>query len=97
MLYSYKNENGVLVQNDVVRLEEIKNSYVRSFSICDGFLYTVSGPLCIYQYNISNTQFEKYELVNSYEVPIELAGMNQIYPVEEGFLITVNTGETGSV
>lgn len=97
MLYTFRNDDGKLIQNDVIRLAEIKDSYVRSIVIKDGCLYTVSGPSEIYKYNISKPNIKKYELIGSYKVPAELSGMNQIYPIDNGYLITVNTGESGTV
>ena len=97
MLYTFENEDGMLVQRDTIRLQEIKDSYVRSITIKDGFLYTVSGPSTIYKYSVSATSQEKFVLTEQYEVPVALSGMNQIYPLDDGFLVTVNTGESGTV
>lgn len=97
MLYTFKNDDGMLVKMDAVQLTEIKDSYVRSITIKDGYLYTVSGPAKICKYSITNSNINKYELVDEFEVPDEMVGMNQIYPIDDGYLITVNTDSSGKV
>ena len=93
-IHVLKNNKGYLelVRSEV--LDEITGSYVRSISIIDNCLYTVSGPGYIYKYSISKDAFS---LVESYVVPSELSGMNQITKIEDYFYLTINTGATGSV
>lgn len=93
-IHVLKNNGGYLELLRSDNLNEISNSYVRSISIIDGCLYTVSGPNYIYKYRISQDGFE---LEESYSVPGELSGMNQITKIEDYYYITVNTGVTGSV
>lgn len=94
VIHVFENNNGYLklIRSDT--LTEIANSYVRSISIIDGYLYTVSGPNSICKYSISAQQFT---YVEKYSVPPELSGMNQITRIDNYYYLTINTGKTGSV
>ena len=93
-IYVYRNNDLhlELVREDTI--EEIVGSYVRSISIIDGYLYTVSGPGNIYRYEITTTGFK---LAEAYPVPPELSGMNQITKIGAYYYLTINTGANGSV
>ncbi len=93
-IYSFKNENGCLKLMYVYSLPEIENSYVRSISIIDGSLYTVSGKKMICKYGIKDTGFE---LEQTYPVPDAFYGMNQIIKIQDYYYITVNTNGNGDV
>lgn len=93
-IYVYKNIEGYLELVRIEEFNELKGSYVRSCSIIDDKLYTTSGPGCIFEYDIMESEFI---LANSYPVVAELMGMNQITKIQDYYYITVNTGATGSV
>lgn len=92
VLYCFKNINGNLDLVNQITLKEIETSYVRSISIFDGSLYTVSGPGKIYEYDL-----ETLQLKNEYVVPDDFFGMNQIYKIDDTYFITVNTDMDGNV
>ena len=93
-IYVLKNNDGnlELVRTDV--LDEIVGSYVRSISIIDGYLYTTSGPGYIYEYEITADGFN---LHNTYAVPDELFGMNQMTKIGDFYYLTVNTNKSGDL
>lgn len=93
-VYTFVNDNGHLVLKDKYLLADLVDSYVRSISIIDGSLYTVSGPNAIIKYEILDNGFKKVE---NYEVPDEFFGMNQIKRIGNQFYITVNTDKAGDV
>lgn len=93
-IYVFENQDGKLnlIREDV--LTEIEGYYVRSISIIDGYLYTTSGNNMICQYSISADGFT---LTNSYYVPDEMYGMNQVIKIQDYYYITVNTDKAGDV
>lgn len=93
-IFVFRNVGGVLKLQRIEDMPELVNSYVRSISIIDGELYTVSGPGAIGQYQIFPDHFE---LTDLYPVPANIAGMNQISKIGQYYYITVNTNSEGSV
>ncbi len=93
-IHVFKNNNGYLqlVRSDF--FEELSDTYVKSITIIDNYLYTASGSGFIYKYAINADYFD---LKESYAVPPELSGLNQIFKIDDYFYLTVNTGATGSV
>ncbi len=87
-IYEFKNINGVVDWTNTMKLEEIEGSYVRSISIIEGKLYTVSGPNAICVYDILEDGF-RFDC--SYEVPQKYSGMNGIQKIGDYFYLTVNT------
>lgn len=94
-VYVYKNEGNYLKFKTINRISQIENSYVRSLSVIDGKIYTVSGPQRIHQFSVDKNGQMKFEM--SYVVPDAFAGMNQIVKIEDYYYITVNTDISGSV
>lgn len=93
-IYEFKNINGVVDWTNTMKLEEIEGSYVRSISIIEGKLYTVSGPNAICVYDILEDGF-RFDC--SYEVPQKYSGMNGIQKIGDYFYLTVNTDSEGNV
>ena len=93
-IYVFKNIGDNLKLIKTCNLEEIQNTYVRSISIIDGMLYTVSGGGRIHEYLISE---EEFILNNVYSVPASMYGMNQISKIGEEYYITINTDDNSDV
>lgn len=91
-LYQFKNENGNLEMVEKIILPELENAYVRSISIIEDKLFTVSGPGQIYQYDL-----EEFSVEKQYRVSDEMYGMNQITKIDDTYFITVNTDKEGNV
>lgn len=94
-IYVFENTHeGYVDWIDTITLPEIESSYVRSISIIDNQLYTVSGSGKICVYNIKNKGFE---LTAVYDVPEEYYGMNYITKIDGMFYVMVNTDSSGDV
>ena len=92
-MYLMKREgqsNQVFVSK-ILAVEELNGVYVRSFTIIGDEVYFVSGNCQIIKCKLKNLK-----ITGRYVVPLELAGMIQIMPVENQFLITVSTDANGS-
>lgn len=94
-IYVFENRDGVVYWTDTVTLPELEDSYVRSISIIDGKLATVSGPgsINIYEMNENNT----FTLSEKYKVPPKYYGMNGIVKIGSFYYCTVNTDLEGDV
>ncbi len=94
IVYVFENCDGKLnlVREDV--LPEIQGYYVRSISLIDGYLYTTSGNNMICKYSVN---LEGFGLEDTYSVPDEMYGMNQVIKIQDYFYITVNTDKAGDV
>lgn len=93
-IYVFENQSGTLVLQRRNQLSELVGGYVRSISIIDGCLYTVSGNSIICKYDITR---EGFTLNATYQVPDEFVGMNQIVKIRDYFYITINTDINGDV
>ena len=93
-IYIFKNRNGTLEWSDTVTLPEIQSSYVRSISIINEQLYTVSGPGKLFVYDMTDTDFI---LNKAYDIPDCYFGMNQVVKIDEYYYLTVNTDNQGNV
>lgn len=74
----------------ILSIEELNGVYVRSFTIIGDDIYFVSGNCQIIQ-----AALDDFEIENRYVVPLEMAGMVQIMPAEDQFLITISTDANG--
>lgn len=93
-IYAFENQNGTIMLTGTYELPELVGGYVRSISVIEGSLYTVSGKNVICRYDIVDSKF----ILNSvYSVPDELSGMNQIVKIQDYFYITINTDNNGDV
>lgn len=82
--------NNQVYVSDILSIDELNGVYVRSFTIIGNDIYFVSGNCQIIRAKLSNFKINK-----RYVVPVELAGMVQIMPVDGGFLITISTDANG--
>lgn len=93
-IWTFKNDNGNIKNEGVYAISNITNSYVRSFNIIDGYMYLVSGPGYIYKVKYDD---KSYKVVESYEVPKEMTGMNYIEKIDDYYYITSYTNSDGVI
>jgi ABC-type polysaccharide/polyol phosphate transport system ATPase subunit len=93
-LFVLKNNNGEVEIDNVVRLDYLKNSYVRSISLIESKLYFVSGPGEIL---VANTEDMSFNLINKYSVPFELQGMNDLIKIDSYYYISVYQDGSGII
>lgn len=86
-----------LYLTDVRKVEELSDTYVRSFTIIDGDIYFVSGLSGNGQSpRILVCDLNTFKVKKSYPVPDEIAGMVQMTRIEDMFYITISTDITGN-
>jgi ABC-type polysaccharide/polyol phosphate transport system ATPase subunit len=93
-LFVLKNNNGEVEIDNVVQLDYLKNSYVRSISLIESKLYFVSGPGEIL---VANTEDMSFNLINKYSVPFELQGMNDLIKIDSYYYISVYQDGSGII
>lgn len=84
-MYVFKNVEGKLELELVKELKFLEGRYTRSFQIIEDKMYFVSGPNKIV---IANYLDNSFEIFDEYDVPEELAGMNDIFKIEDYYYIT---------
>jgi len=85
------SESNQVYVSKILRVDELNGVYVRSFTIDGDDVYFVSGNCQILKCRLKNLK-----ITGRYVVPVELAGMIQIMPVEDKFLITISTDANGN-
>lgn len=89
------DENGVypLYVDKLLKLDGLYGVYVRSFTVIDDEIYFVSGHnnQKIIKAAIGS---DSLEILEEYAVPDELAGMVQIYKIQDYYYITISTDST---
>lgn len=85
-----KESNQVAIEK-IQKLDELFGVYVRSFSVIDDAIYFVSGHN---NEKIMKADFDTLELIESYEVTPEIAGMVQLTKIQDYYYITVSTDNT---
>lgn len=88
-IYTIGNMSGKAIITDVKTIPEL-GSYVRSFNLIDGYMYTVSGS-SILKIDYKNG----FSILKSYSVPDELIGMNHIAKIGQYFYISSYTNASG--
>ena len=94
ILWIIKNESGQAIIERKVVIAEIKDTYVRSFSLIDGFFYFISGNGFIWKVAFDDSS---YSVREKFAVPFELSGMNQIVKIGNYFYITVYQDGSGAI
>lgn len=74
----------------ILSIPSLNGVYVRSFSITGDRILFVSGNSTIIEARLADFAIEK-----EYPVPPELAGMIQVFPIEDRYLITISTDVNG--
>lgn len=93
-IWTFKNNDGRIENSGIYSISDITNSYVRSFNIIDGYMYLVSGPGYIYKVKYDD---KSYKVVESYEVPKEMTGMNFIEKIDDYYYLTSYTNSDGII
>lgn len=93
-LWTFKNYNGIIKNEGVYTIRNLENTYTRSFNIIDGYMYMVSGPGYIYKVKYDD---KSYKIVESYEVPSEITGMNFIEKIDDYYYISSYTNSKGDI
>lgn len=91
-LYELKRETGgnMVYLSDVKKVEELYGVYVRSYTIIGDEIYFVSGHN---NRKIIRANIDTMEILETYEVPGEIAGMVQLTKIQDYFYLTVSTDE----
>jgi len=93
------NAQGIypLYIEGIVKTDELYGVYVRSFTIINDDIYFVSGhnnqKIVKASIVVSNGKID-FKVTERYDVPEKLAGMVQIYPIQDYYYITVSTDNT---
>ncbi|KEO78530.1 ATP-binding cassette domain-containing protein [Paenibacillus polymyxa] len=93
-VFVLKNEGDEVKVEKVVKLDYLGSSYVRAINLIDQKLYFVSGPAKIIAANIEDLSFGMLE---EYNVPSELLGMNDIVKIGSYYYITVYQNSIGDI
>lgn len=91
-MYRFVREEGSskVYLADVLSLPDYNGIYMRSFTIDGDYLYLTPCDGTILKTLKSNL-----EIVDTYIVPSELAGLIQVTPIQDYFYITVSTNDLG--
>ena len=98
-LYCFRHteDSSRMYLTDVRKIDELKDTYVRSFTIVgDEIIFPAGltrggGSSDIYVCDLETLSVKK-----SYTVPESVAGMVQIMPIDDRFYVTVSTDVTGN-
>ncbi len=93
------NEQGIypLYIDNILKIDELYGVYVRSFTIMDDGIYFVSGHnnQTILKAQITGSGDDtSLTVTNRYEAPANLAGMVQLYKIQDYYYITISTDNT---
>lgn len=93
------NEQGVypLYIESILKIEELYGVYVRSFTIMEDGIYFVSGhnnQKIIKAQIVENDNETSLDVTARYDVPAGIAGMVQLYKIQDDYYITVSTDNT---
>lgn len=99
-IFRHKENDSRMYLTNVITIERLSDTYVRSFTIDDDNLYFVSGlpadgssdyPPQILEYDLKT-----FTLLKSTTVPSEIAGMVMLTHIDNMYYITVSTDLSGS-
>lgn len=94
MFWTLLNDGGTLKVERSFLIAEIADTYVRSFSLIDGFLYLISGNGFIWKLLFCS---DGYRVKEKYAVPAEMAGMNCLAKIGGWFYISSYQNEAGAI
>lgn len=99
-IFRHKKDDTRMYLTNVVTIERLADTYVRSFTIDGDDLYFVSGlpadGSSVFPPQILKYDLETFERIESYDVPEEIAGMVQLEHIGSLYYITVSTDLYGS-
>ena len=90
-LFRHDPDDTRMYLNEIRRIEQLDNVYVRSFTILDDEIYFVSGNSSILRVDL-----DTFELLEAYPVPDSMAGMIQLTKIQDYYYITVSTDISGN-
>lgn len=92
-LYVFKRlkDSTEVVLEEIRSMEELSESYTRSFTIMGDEIYFVSGPNAIVRARLSDLT-----LIEEYPVGPELSGMVQLEKIQDWYYITISTDIDGN-
>lgn len=90
-LFRHSSDSSYMELTEIRRIEALDNIYVRSFTIIDDEIYFVSGNSSIIRADLNS-----FEILETYPVPDNIAGMIQLTKIQDYFYITVSTDITGN-
>lgn len=93
-LFRHNPDNSRMYLTEIRKIDEVSDTYVRSFTIMDDSIYFVSGipgsPA------ILEADLNTFEIRNTYPVPDTMAGMIQLTQIENDYYITISTDLNGN-
>lgn len=93
-LFRHDPDNSRMYLTEIRKIDEVSDTYVRSFTIMDDSIYFVSGipgsPA------ILEADLNTFEIRNTYPVPDTMAGMIQLTQIENDYYITISTDLNGN-
>lgn len=92
-MYLFRHNPGDtrMYLTEIRSIESLEQVYVRSFTIIGGDIYFVSGNASIIRADLTS-----FEILETYPVPDNMAGMIQLTPIQDYYYITVSTDITGN-
>ncbi len=98
-LYCFRHtkDSGRIYLTEIKKIDVLDGIYVRSFSIIDGEIYFVSGVSSQgVAAKIYRCSLDDLSIIESYDVPNDLAGMVQITKISDYYYITISTDLSGN-
>lgn len=90
-LLKRNKDNHQIYLSEVLSIPQLNNVYVRSFTIDKNQIYFVTATGLIVKCKLNNL-----EIIETYQVPDQLAGMIQLTLVDNQFFLTVSTDIAGN-
>lgn len=90
-LFRHNPDDTRMYLTEIRRIDSLNNIYVRSFTIIGSDIYFVSGNS-----SMIRADLETFNILETYPVPENMAGMIQLTLIEDYFYITVSTDITGN-
>lgn len=92
-MYLFRHNAGDtrMYLTEIRRIDSLDQVYVRSFTIIQDEIYFVSGNS-----SIIRADLDSFEILETYPVPEQMAGMIQLTRIQDYFYITVSTDSAGN-
>lgn len=92
-MYLFRHNTGDtrMYLTEIRRIDALDQVYVRSFTIIGDEIYFVSGNS-----SILRADLDSFEILETYPVPDQMAGMIQLTRIQDYFYITVSTDNAGN-
>ena len=96
-LFRHPENDPHMYLTEVRSIPSLNGVYVRSFTIMDDGIYFVSGhnnQKILKAQIVENNKEISFKITDRYEVPTDIAGMVQLYKIQDYYYITVSTDNT---